>query len=87
MNQDGKELIRTIELNPDAYPSLWLISGRYFIVSKAIANDHGDWETLVFPSNKEGKIESWLEVYSMKGDEPIVKTVEDFAIKGECKWD
>ena len=51
---------------------------RYFIASRVHASDHGNWETLLFPADKDGNILNFLEVWGIRGWEPIYKTVQEF---------
>ena len=50
----------------------------YFVASRIHASDHGDWETLLFPSDKEGNITSFLEFWGTRGWETIEDTVHSF---------
>jgi len=53
----------------------------YFIASRVHAQDHGDWETLLFPADAEGNITSYLEIWGVRGWEPIEDTVNMFIDK------
>lgn len=50
----------------------------YFVASRIHAADHGDWETLLFPSDNEGNIISFLEFWGTRGWETIEDTVHSF---------
>ena len=51
------------------------ITTRYFVASRVIAHDHGDWETMIFPANEEGEITDYLDLWSTRGYEEIGQTV------------
>lgn len=36
----------------------------YVMVSTVMAFDHGGWETMVFPCDRDGQVSSWLELES-----------------------
>ena len=50
----------------------------YFLVSRVHADDHGDWETLLFPADEQGKIMDYLEIWGTRGWEPIQTTVDGY---------
>jgi len=50
----------------------------YFLASRIIAIDHGDWETMLFPADEEGEILDWGEIYSIRGWEKIDTTVSAY---------
>ena len=77
MNTIDKILIKPLDKSPKANQSLWWISGKYCIVSKAELTN-GEWETLIFPSDKEGKVVSWLEVFGTRGNIDITKTITEY---------
>ena len=57
---------------------LHIINGSYFVASRAIAFDHGGWETMIFHASKSGDIINWKEVYAHRGFEDIDVTVRSF---------
>ena len=71
--------IKTIE-SSDSFHSkkLYLIGGEYYIVSQIRAYDHGDWETIIFPSTKDGKVTNFGGVYEHRGLESTTSSVRNF---------
>ena len=57
---------------------LHFINGNYYVVSRVEANDHGDYETMIFPSDKDGEVISYSEVYACRGLEAMVSSVNQF---------
>tara|TARA_R100001015_G_C4627764_1_gene187481 strand:+ start:721 stop:990 length:270 start_codon:yes stop_codon:yes gene_type:complete len=65
--EERKELIR-------------LPNNEYFLVSRVVLpGTSNDWETMIFPSNSEGKVTDWLEEYVNNGYESIIDSVVKFA--------
>jgi hypothetical protein len=57
---------------------LHMIDGNYYVISRIIAPDHGEWETMIFNSDKDGEIQGWGELYSYRGMEPFEETIRKF---------
>ena len=57
---------------------LYKINEEYYIVSRVIAFDHKEWETMIFQSNKTGDIENYLPTWQTRGWEPIQDTMQDW---------
>ena len=53
-------------------------SSNFVIVSRIIAFDHEDWETMIFPADQTGEIIDWGELWSVRGWEHIGTTVNNF---------
>jgi len=73
-----KELSMKEDLVDKERQELHMIRGKYYVVSRILARDHGGWETLVFKSNKDGNVLNWLEEYGYIGYEPIHESVRKF---------
>jgi len=50
----------------------------FILVSRVIAMDHGDWETLIFPADEEGEVLDWGELWGVRGWEHIGTTLNNF---------
>lgn len=65
--------------------TLWRInseSPEWFVVSRAIAFDHGDWETMIFKADKNGNVLDWLELYAHRGFESTECSVNSYMWEG-----
>ena len=49
-------------------------AGEFWFVSRIIAKDHKDYETMIFPADKNGEVVDWTEVYEAKGWESMEET-------------
>jgi len=52
--------------------------GSNYVASRVIAHDHGDWETMIFPADDEGKITSYGELYAITGYEDLGESISKF---------
>lgn len=50
----------------------------FVLVSRVVATDHGNWETMIFPADKEGSVENWGDLWSVRGWEHMGTTVDNF---------
>lgn len=82
--------LREVEVitHPDAHATQVVFSvtvqgavdaDHHVLVSRIIAADHGDWETMIFFWNKETEeVESWMDVYASRGYEEIEQSVSNY---------
>ena len=50
----------------------------FILVSRVIAADHMDWETMIFPADKDGEVLDWSELWSVRGWEHIGTTLDNY---------
>ena len=50
----------------------------FVLVSRIFAFDHEDWETMIFPSDKDGNVNNWGDLWAIRGWEHIQTTVDSF---------
>ena len=51
---------------------------QFILVSRIIAFDHGGWETLIFPADKNGEVINWQQLWEVRGWEHIGTTLDNF---------
>tara|TARA_R100000234_G_scaffold30832_2_gene18115 strand:- start:1642 stop:1986 length:345 start_codon:yes stop_codon:yes gene_type:complete len=54
------------------------MSTDFILVSRVVARDHGDWETLIFPADEDGEVLDWMELWGVRGWEHIGTTLNNF---------
>lgn len=50
----------------------------YYLADQADTFDCG-WETMIFKCDKEGNVDSWIELYTDRTDKPILDCINEFA--------
>ena len=56
---------------------------RFFYADKSWVSGVGE-ETMIFPCTKEGKVNSWDEVYCDRSGKSISKCIEEFVWSGDA---
>ena len=87
MNNNTYEFIEDIPQNAvNGQPHdqhLYRINEDYYVVSRVTAMDHKRWETMIFPSDNKGEIQSYQDVYVYIGWEEIEQSVKSYVRKLE----
>ena len=52
--------------------------GEHFIISRVLALDHGDFETMLFPPDEDGEVTNCGGVYEHRGYESTEDTIRNF---------
>ena len=66
---------------------IFSIGNKYFVASQVSETDHGDYETMIFPSTHEGQILSYLELWVVRGFENVYDTIQNFSDGGNYEYD
>jgi hypothetical protein len=53
----------------------------YVVVSRVIAKDHQGWETMIFPSDSEGNISSYMDLYVTLDYESTQHSIQTYVNK------
>ena len=53
-------------------------SDDYHLISRVVAADHGDYETMIFLADEEGEVTDWGGVYLHRGYESIENSILNF---------
>lgn len=73
--------VEIIKKGVSGFRDAWLVKrgDKYFIASGVVAFDTGQWEVLVFPADKDGKVTNWGEVAGGRGisHEDAIKELEE----------
>ena len=67
------------------------IFNKYFLLSKTIAPDHGEWEAMIFPATHTGEIVCSIELWVVRSEDEdginIDTTIKDFVDGGIYEYD
>ena len=68
-------VVKRIETEKDTQ-TCYLVNnnGEFWFVSRIVAKDHEDYETMIFPADDKGEVVHWGEVYETRGWESMEDT-------------
>lgn len=80
-----KQLFDIISITPrkngtEGVSVVFKLDKDYYLADLANTFDYG-WETMIFKCDKEGNVDSWLELYTDRTDKPILDCITEFVKK------